>query len=160
MSQNAYAYSHRITVPANHPAGNPSTLVTARGGPKGHGGLSFPSHALFHAIEDIAAWQGPAAPCSDDAVVQLLAGMVDELEHYGNRGYGRLKAWINYHSDAVRKAGRSKGGREKGREGVGVAWLLEEGRRFRDLSLCYFEVAGQEHERERKDRRRGMMVGN
>ncbi|XPS80383.1 hypothetical protein M3J09_012341 [Ascochyta lentis] len=159
MSQNAYAYSNRIKLPPSEPSRLSSTLVTARRGPSGRGGLSFPSYALFRAIEDIAAWQGPAAPCSDDAVVQSLEKMVEELEYYGNRGYWRLKAWMNYHSDAVWKASKSKEGWGNDRDGIGVAWLLAEGSQFRSLTLCYFDVVEQEFSRERKSRRKGIIVG-
>lgn len=166
MSNNAYAYVNRVTVKPDHPGlklkheDKPMKCWAARHAPEGPGGLSFTSHALFCAIEETAAWLGPSAPSSNDVVVQTLTKMAAELDHFGMYSYWRLKAWMNYHSDAVREVSRLNQGVNNGGTGVGAAWLVTRECRFNVLARCYFEVVDMERERERKNRRKGFVMDN
>lgn len=166
MSNNAYAYTNHIEVEPKHSGliikhkDTPVKCQAVRHAPTGRGGLSFTSHALFRTIEDIAAWPGPSVPCSTDAPVSTLTIMVAELESFGMCSYWRFKAWVNYHRDTVREVSKSKEGKYNNEERVGVAWLTAEECPFFVLARCYFEIASRERERERKDRRKAMLIAN
>lgn len=137
MPRNAYAHTIHLSVP---------------------GGLSFPSHELFRAIEDIASWTETASPSLDDEVVRSLRHMLAQLHSYGIHGYWRLKAYMNYHSDLIRRARRSRKAAEQDGSGIGIAWLLAQGNKFRELARAYFDVAKTGEEGVRRHKRKGMVI--
>ncbi|KAF2629388.1 hypothetical protein BU25DRAFT_420240 [Macroventuria anomochaeta] len=159
MSNNTYAHTNRIEVIPNYDGRIIKHGQFTMKSISVPGGLSFTSSTLFHAIEDIAAWQDPSAPTIDDPRVQALAEMLNELNHYGICGYWRLKAYMNYHTDAVQKARRLPEVKTDEGDDMGVAWLLAEESRFGDLVQAYFDVARKGEDCVRKERRKAMVIG-
>ena len=149
---------HRIENMSNN-AYNHNTSDTHKTGVAISSGLTFTSHSLFRAIEDILTWRGTCAPCSNDTLVQTLTKMLDELERFGIRGYWRSKAFMNYHSDALRKARKAADADHVEGDGIGVAWLLASESPFRELAKAYFDIAKMDEAWVRKNKRKGMVIG-
>ncbi|KAF3036779.1 hypothetical protein E8E12_002597 [Didymella heteroderae] len=115
-------------------------------------GLSFDPQALFFGLEAIVAH---LAPTSD--ITQPLRKMLAELEQHHIHGYYRLKAYVRYHSDIVRKVRKvqkDKGLDRHERYSAGMRLLLD-GITFRDLAKAYFEIVEEveqsKEQRTRKD---------
>lgn len=108
-----------------------STLTTYLATPSGP---TFIAPALFTLLEQIASAHEP-----DQASVNLLWKMLQELEKFQIIGHCRLKSYIDCHSDAVRKVHKICASRgESG--GTTGSRLLFDGTRFRDFAKAYFEV--------------------
>ncbi|KAJ4986733.1 hypothetical protein SVAN01_07792 [Stagonosporopsis vannaccii] len=106
----------------------PNTHLAVPAGP------AFIASSLFTLLEQIASAHEP-----DQASLNLLWKMLQELEKFHIVGHCRLKAYVECHSDAVRKVRRlCTPHAESGRTARNR--LLFNGTRFRDLTRAYFEV--------------------
>ncbi|KAF3044251.1 hypothetical protein E8E11_008237 [Didymella keratinophila] len=118
-------------------------------------GLSFAPHALFFGLEAIVAHP---APTSD--LTQPLGKMLDKLDQHGIHGYLRLKAYMRYYSDVVRKVRKVQADKGLGsyeRYCAGMRLLLD-GITFRDLTKAYFEVVEEVEQCAEARKRKGMMI--